>query len=184
MARVDLETAARLLLAGGVGVIPTDTVYGLVASIGFPEAVERIYRIKKRDPAKACLVLISKIKEVENFNCQLGTVGKKMIDDHWPGPVSLVFDLDENEDLEYIHRGLGSLALRCPDHKDLCQFLDQTGPVLAPSANPEGLSPARTVDEAEAYFGKLVDFYVDGGLLTSEPSSIIKVSGSEVFILR
>jgi L-threonylcarbamoyladenylate synthase len=80
-----------------------------------------------------------------------------------------------NRKLEYLHRGTKTLAFRLPKDGKIRKFLGKTGPLVAPSANPEGKKPARNVREAQGYFGSAVDFYLDGGLVKAEPSTLIEI---------
>lgn len=89
-----------------------------------------------------------------------------------------------NDQFFYLHRGIKSLAFRLPKNKNLLKLLKQTGPLIAPSANPEGLPTPETLNQAIAYFGEQVKFYVDGGTLTSQPSTLIKLENDQVVVLR
>lgn len=85
---------------------------------------------------------------------------------------------------EYLHRGTKTLAFRFPKKKSLVNLLEKTGPLVAPSANPQGLPPASTAKEAKAYFGETVDFYISGGKPRKKPSKIVRISGGGLEILR
>lgn len=171
-----------LLKQGAVGVIPTDTVYGIVALTSNPVAVERLYAIRGRNPAKACIVLIA--KQTEIFGHKNWTnLEKQTTQQYWPGPVSIILPADAEVPF-YLHRGLYSLAYRMPDYPALHQLLMQTGPLLAPSANPEGLPPATTLAEAQAYFGNKVDFYIDGGVRNAPPSRLLAFKEGKLVVLR
>jgi tRNA A37 threonylcarbamoyladenosine synthetase subunit TsaC/SUA5/YrdC len=88
-------------------------------------------------------------------------------------------------ELEYLHMGKRSLAVRIPDDPKLRSLLEKTGALLTSSANQPGQPPANTVDEATAYFGDDVDFYVDGGDLSGHaPSTVIRVIDDAIEILR
>src|SRR5204863_149383 len=67
------------------------------------------------------------------------------------------------EKFEYLHRGTNTLALRLPKDESLQNLLKKTGPLIAPSANVEGLPPAKNITDAKKYFGDGVDLYIDGG---------------------
>ncbi len=70
-------------------------------------------------------------------------------------------------------------------NKKLFSLLQKTGPLVAPSANPQGLTPASNIKEAKKYFGDRVDFYIAGGTLISKPSTIIKINkNGEIEVLR
>ena len=101
----------------------------------------------------------------------------------WPGKVSAILPCPSRE-FSYLHRGTKTLAFRLPKKGDLRELLKKTGPLAAPSANPEGLEPAKTVKEAKGYFGDAVDFYIDEGRLASLPSTLIAIENDRVVIKR
>lgn len=168
---------------GGVGVIPTDTIYGLVGKALDKKVVERIYKIKGRKPDKPLIILVSSLKDLELFNIDLDHKIKKLLSKYWPGKVSIILPCPKKE-LTYLHRGTNTLAFRFPGFPELTNLIKQTGPLVAPSANPEGLKPASGVTDARNYFGNEVDFYVEGGSLKSEPSTLIAINKNTVEILR
>ncbi len=168
------ENLIEVLKGDGVAVMPTDTLYGVVGRAENPETVERIYAIRKRSPKKPCIILIGDMRELEKFKIELSDKQKEIIESYWPGPVSIVLDCP-NEKFSYLHRGTKTLAFRLPALEDLRDLLIQTEPLIAPSANPEGEMPAKSIEEAKNYFGDLVNLYVDGGVLEGKPSKIIRL---------
>ncbi len=171
------------LKLGGVGVIPTDTIYGIVAQAFRPKAVDRIYDIKGRQGNKPFIVLISSLNDLRKFKVQLSEDDKSFLLKCWPGAVSVILPVP-NSDLEFLHRGEKTLAFRWPNKADLVEIIKEVGPLVAPSANPEGEKPATTIAEAKTYFGHNVDFYEDGGTLESEPSTLIRLTKDTVEVLR
>lgn len=171
-----------LLRDGGIGVIPTDTVYGVVASARRPAAIERLYRVRKRDAHKACIVLVGSRSQIDD------TAAWQPIDWHvtkryWPGPVSIVVPTS-GKTPAYLFHGDQSPPYRLPDDPQLRVLLNRVGPLVAPSANLQGEPPALNLEQAQAYFGKSVDFYVDGGELHNQPSTLITTQGGKITILR
>jgi len=78
-----------------------------------------------------------------------------------------------------------SLAVRIPDNKDLQNLLQQTGPLLTSSANQPAAPPATTIEQAQKYFGKEVDFYIDGGDVSGrQPSTIIRIIDDAIEVIR
>jgi hypothetical protein len=73
----------------------------------------------------------------------------------------------------YLHRGTNSIAFRLPNKQELLDFLKSHGPLVAPSANPEGLPPAQTIAEAKNYFGNNLDFYIGGAKRLTGPASTL-----------
>ncbi|MDD4606937.1 MAG: L-threonylcarbamoyladenylate synthase [Patescibacteria group bacterium] len=168
---------------GQVGILPTDTLYGLVGSALNSRSVERIYQIKKRDLTKPLIVLISSIQDLNLFKIKLEKWHKDFLEKYWPGEVSVILNCP-NEEFKYLHRGSQTLAVRLPDKPDLIDLIQQTGPLVAPSANPENSAPALNIQQAQNYFGQQVDFYVDQGELNSSPSTLVDLTGEEIKVLR
>ena len=172
------------LKQGNIGVIPTDTLYGLVANARNEEAVERVYRLKGRTPGKPCIILISSFDDLAQFDVIVSKKRREVLCRYWPGPVSCVLPCGANTP-EYLHRGTGTVAFRFPNDAGLQGFLREAGPLIAPSANPEGLPPATTVKEARVYFRNRVSFYVDGGVRIGPASTLIALgSDDSVTVIR
>jgi L-threonylcarbamoyladenylate synthase len=182
---VTFEEAALGIQAGNIGVVPTDTLYGVVGSALRKDVVERIYAVRGRDADKPCIILLAHAEDVQKFEIVPAEDVQKMIDRYWPGAVSIVLPCDD-ERFAYLHRGKKSLAFRVPDpkHTELVAFLEKTGPVVAPSANRQGKEPAVTLVQAQEYFGHEIDVYVDGGLCQGEPSTVISFESGSVNVLR
>ena len=165
-------SVADCLIGGGIVVARTDTIYGFLAQASNETAVERVYRLKDRDEHKSPIVLISSLTDLydtPNDGIQ------KLCRDKWPGKVSIIIP-SKNAPV-WIRRENNSVAYRLPEHKDLQVLLSKTGPLIAPSANPEAHVPAMSVEEAYDYFGELVDVYVDGGYVYNDaPSQLLLVT--------
>ena len=174
----------QTLKNGGVVVMPTDTIYGLVGLAENESTVNRIYDIRNRDLKKPCIILIGDIEELKKFSINLTEAEKNKLMEFWPGPVSVVLDCD-NSKLAYLHKSTNTLAFRIPAQEELRALLVKTGPLVAPSANLATRSPSETMDEAREYFGDKVDLYEDGGLIKSKASRVIRLhKDGGVSILR
>jgi L-threonylcarbamoyladenylate synthase len=168
------EKLIKTLKQNKVAVMPTDTIYGIVGRAENRELVERIYSTRKRAPHKPCIILIGEIDELQKFSIKLSVKQKSELVKYWPGPVSIIFDV-LGDSLEYLHRGTKTLAFRLPLDQELRNLLLEVGPLIAPSANIEGLNPSTNIKEAKKYFEDLVDLYVDKGEITGRASKIIKL---------
>jgi L-threonylcarbamoyladenylate synthase len=177
------KEAARILRRGGVGVVPTDTLYGISASVFCPEAIARIYRLRKRNPKKPLIILISSLGDLKKLGIYPKPKTYKLITNLWPGKVSVVLPC-RGKKFSYLHRGTKTLAVRLPQNARLRSFLRKTGPLVSTSVNPEGLPPAKTVSQARRYFGDELDFYIDAGRLDSPPSTLVSFVGGKVKVLR
>jgi len=169
---------------GGVGVLPTDTLYGLVGSALSKKAVTRIYKLKQRVPNSPFLILISDVSDLKLFGVKMPEVPPRALR-FWPGMVTVVLPCPTlSKGLSYLRPLNGTLAFRLPKLKWLGQLLKQTGPLVAPSCNTKAKPPAVTIKQAKAYFGKQVDFYFDKGLLQGQPSTIISLENGKTKVLR
>ena len=173
----------KLIKSGGVGVLPTDTIYGIVASANNKKSIERIYKLKERNKEKPFIILVSSFKDLENLGVETDNKAVETLKKYWPGKVSVVLPIKDSS-LEYLHRGKNSLAFRLPDYPELTKLIKETGPLVAPSANPEGMEPAKTIDKAKKYFGDNLDFYVDAGKIEGSASTLISIKEGKVNLLR
>ena len=174
----------EILKNGGVGVIPTDTIYGLVGSTFSRTAVERIYKIKNRPDDSPFIILISSLKDLESFDIKINKEQAKILKKFWPGKVSIILSC-KSAKYKYLHRGTKSLAFRFPNKRSLIEIIRKTGPLVAPSANLSNEKPAENIKEAKKYFGDNVDFYLADGILKSNPSTLIRLDkNSEIIVLR
>ena len=179
---IETRKIVQFLKSGKIGVMPTDTIYGIVGSAQNPETVERIYTLRKRNVNKPMIILISSLKDLKKFNIELTEKQNDFLKKIWPNPVSVILPC-KDEKFKYLHRGKGSLALRMPKDNKLHELLKQTGPLVAPSANFEGDEPSQNILQAKKYFEERVAFYVDGGEIKSKPSTILELKDSGSFIL-
>jgi len=166
---------------GSVAVLPTDTLYGIVARAADQTAVTRLYELKKRE-GKPGTIIASSLEQLELLGLKKRYL--KAVEQYWPGSVSVVIPCAEPK-LNYLHQGKNSLAVRIPDKTYLQEILDRTGPLLTSSANNPGEEPASSVAEAKKIFGEKIELYVDGGNLSgNQASTVIRIVDDEVEVLR
>jgi L-threonylcarbamoyladenylate synthase len=171
--------AAHLRKNGEIAVIPTDTVYGVVGRASDIKSVERLYELKRRENKPGTLVAFD-IEQLVALGVERAHL--EAVEKFWPGPVSVIVPCGAN--LEYLHQGKGSLAIRIPSNEWLRTLLKETGPLITSSANQPGEPPATTVDEAKRYFGDKVTWYEDHGTIDRDPSTIIRVVEGNIEVVR
>lgn len=170
----DNRKLIETLEKGGVVVMPTDTLYGVVGKAQNFAVVEHIYTLRKRSPNKPCIILIGDISELEKFSITLSEEQKNIIK-NFSLPTSFILDCPR-EEFAYLHRGTNTLAFRIPLNENLRKLLLQVGPLIAPSANLETTPPSENISMAKKYFGNSVDLYIDGGTITNKASKILKLN--------
>jgi L-threonylcarbamoyladenylate synthase len=176
-----MSLAKQINVPGTVGVIPTDTVYGLVARAADQAAVNRLYKLKDRENKPGTLVAAN-IGQLEELGLKHRYL--KAVEEFWPGAVSVIIPVSD-PGLSYLHQGKMSLAVRIPKDTRLQELLKETGPLLTSSANAPGKPTANTIEQAQQYFGDKVDFYENGGDLSDrKPSTVIRILDDAIEVLR
>jgi len=183
IAGAKLTEIAEQIKDGAIAVIPTDTIYGIVGSALNSKTVEKIYKLRKRNSSKPMILLVESEKQILELGVKLSAGQIELLSKIWPNPISVVIDAPSQK-FNYLHRGKQSLAFRVPDNGWLLELLKITGPIVAPSANFEGKDPARDIEEAREYFNDAVEFYIDAGELKSKASTVVKLEGSKLVVLR
>jgi len=181
-----LDKAANLLLAGGLVIVPTETVYGIAALASDGAAIERIYQIKGRPENKALLAHVDGLEMAAKL-AKMNPLAEILIAKFWPGPLTLVLPKIASANIhENAGGGLPSIAVRCPDHdftKNLIAKLNQ--PLVAPSANFSGEPPPASLSDLSEQIANNVDMIVDGGTcISGKPSTLIDLTTDKPQILR
>jgi len=177
-----IREAGRLVLGGGVIVYPTDTVYGLGCDPMNGLAAERLFTIKGRG-GKPVPVLCDGFDSASRL-VRLSGVALRLAKKYWPGALTIVLPL-MMELPELIHQGSGTLAVRVPNSRRCLELISACGGnLIGTSANKSGKPACRTAHEALRSIGEEVDLILDGGRLSEKESTVVKVSGNRVELLR
>lgn len=152
----EFDQITKSLTDGGIAVVRTDTIYGIIALAANEQAVEKVFKAKNRNPSKQCIVLVANSEDIPQYGEHVAQVSASSAT-----PTSVIIPATSQP--EWLLRGGDTIAYRVVRDHFLKSVVASVGPVIAPSANPEGLAPARTVQQAIDYFGDHVDCYVDGG---------------------
>ena len=179
-----LAEAAASLRKGDLAVIPTDTVYGLAADAFSPPAVTSLLAAKGRGRQMPPPVLVGTVRAATALVEDLSAFGKDLIDEFWPGGLTLVMRANRNLIWD-LGDTKGTVAVRMPLHELALELLKETGPLAVSSANRSGSPPATTAADAEAQLGDAVAVYLDGGPCSGDvPSTIVDLTGVVPKLLR
>lgn len=162
---------------GAVILVPTETVYGLIAKADDQIAKERIYQLKKREENKRLGWFVPNWEKVDKYGIMLNDIGKNLAKKYFPGPLTLIAPKDDGS----------TQSIRTPNHPLLLAILQKIDcPLWQTSANASGFPDAKNVNDAISMLDGEVDLAIDGGPLekNSSSSTIISVVDSTPKILR
>ena len=181
----DVARVAAALNAGRVAIVPTDTVYGVAASLEHPAAITRIFAAKGRPDDKPIPILVDSPASAERYVSAISAAARRLMIAFWPGPLTIVMPA-ANAVPEDCLAGGSTVGLRLPDHSALRELLTACGGALAvTSANRSGCPETQSPEAAYAALRAHVDIVLDcGELPDSEPSTVVEPSGAQPRIIR
>jgi L-threonylcarbamoyladenylate synthase len=182
---VPVGEIAAALLEDAVAAYPTETFYALGAAVFSRRAVEKVYRLKKRDAGKPLSVIASDLDMVGEISASLPPAFRALAGEFWPGPLTLVL-LAAARLPDFLLGPGRTIAVRIPPLPWLRALVREVGePLTATSANLSGEKELADPAEVAAVFRGKVDVIVDGGPAPGgAPSTIVDLTSSEPRILR
>jgi L-threonylcarbamoyladenylate synthase len=179
-----IRRAAETLASGGLVAFPTDTVYGLAASIDRADAVARLYTAKGRPLDRPIPVLVSSREQVGRLASTVDRRAEPLMEHFWPGALTIVLPAAGWLPGEVV-RDTGQVGVRMPDHPQALAIIAAAGGALATtSANRSGEPEAATAAEVRTTLGEAVDLIIDGGPAGRVPSTVVSVVGDRLHLLR
>ena len=177
-----VDEMAQILKNDGVISIPTDTVFGICASINSKIAYSKLIKIKRRPLNKAFPVMCSNIEQIKSIAI-VDEIAEKLIKTFMPGPITLV--LKKSSTLpEYVTNGKDTIAVRMASSKTIEELITKIGsPLFMTSANQSGQLECSNLDEIEKACPSL-DGMMEGEVFYSMGSTIVDCSSKEIKILR
>jgi L-threonylcarbamoyladenylate synthase len=181
----NFSAAMEALRRGGVIVYPTETLYGLGADALHSAAVERVFELKGRDPNNPISVLLADNEMLRALVVAIPVAAQTLMARFWPGPLTLVLPGRKNLPKPLLNP-TGGVGVRISSQPIATRLVRTLGhPLTATSANPSGKEPARTVREANNYFARDIEVFVDGGTLKSKRgSTVVEVMDDVIKIIR
>lgn len=171
----DIKKASEIIRRNGIVIYPTETVYGIGASIFSPEALERIFEIKKRDRDKPISIAVSDFGMMDEL-VYMGETEKRFMKKFLPGPVTFILRKKKKVP-DILTSGSGYVGIRFPDHSTTIRLIELAGvPITSTSANVSGETPPRKADEIRIN----ADYIIDGGECTGEPSTVVDLENNRI----
>lgn len=178
-----ISRVASSLKDGKVIAYPTDTTYGIGCSIFCKKSIERIYLMKQRDRRKPFSVICSSLSEISQY-AKISNSAFKIIKRFLPGGYTFIFEATrEVPDLLLTRQK--TVGIRMPDNKICHDLVTALGnPIITTSANLSGKEPDGDPRNISDTFGNQLDFVIDGGILTTDVSSVVSLIGERPEVLR
>lgn len=180
-----LSEAIEALRRGEVIVFPTETFYGLGADALNAAAVEQVVFLKGRDPERPIPILVADRKMLESVVADVPLIALRLMDCFWPGPLTLVLAAGKSLPEPLLNRK-GGVGVRISSHPVAAHLVGALGrPLTATSANLSGKEPARTNEEALAYFSGRLKIFLDGGRLKgTKGSTVVEIVHNQWRVIR
>lgn len=171
--REEAERAAACLLAGGVVLLPTDTVYGLAVHPEHDESVTRLFAMKGRPRSRNLPVMISSMDQIVSLGGVMSRAAELLLQSKYvPGPLTLAIGVSEEKLVPWL-RGRDEFAVRMPDDERLLAVIDMTGPLLVTSANLHAEQVRESVTDILSTLVSEPDLIIDDGNRDTVPSTLV-----------
>lgn len=179
----DLEITLR---SGGIVIVPTDTVYGLVGDAANEEVINNLFQIKQRSREKAFPIFVKDVAAARKY-AYISDAKSRFLKKIWPGPITAIFHRKDGLP-PILTGGLDTIGIRIPRHYFLAKLISRMdGPLVQTSVNVSGQAPIKSAADIEGIFWHSkygVEYMADGGTLETNPSAVIDFTGKNPIVLR
>jgi len=181
----DVQTAADILLSGGLVVCPTESVYGLAVDAANEEAVKRLFLVKRRQPGLPILILLPSAEALSKYAAHIPSVARRLIEEFWPGGLTIVFEARQTVS-SLLTAGTGKIGVRLSIHPVATALAQAAGAAITgTSANMSGFPACCNAKEVLRVFEEKVDLVLDcGEVKGGGGSTILDVTFDPPRILR
>lgn len=185
---LQIQEAIECLKKGEVIAYPTETVYGLGADATNPKAIQKIFDLKGRSDQFPISILIHSFEVLPKYVKPFPMRVQELIDQFWPGPLTLVFQAKEDVFPQALLAGTGKIGIRVSSDPVALKLCQEFGlPITTTSANPSGKNPAQSAEEVHSYFLNSLPLKgcIDGGERKSRTvSTVLDISIEPFQIIR
>lgn len=158
-----LNLAVKCLKESGIVAFPTETFYGLAVDPDSPEAINNLFKIKKRQADKPLLLLVENRDQLLTIAEDIPSEYVSLMDKYWPGPLTLIFPAQKHVSRQ-LSGNSGTIGVRISSNSVATELVRRMGkPITATSANISGGQSPRTAREVSSVFGDRLCHIVDGG---------------------
>lgn len=168
---------------GNLVIMPTDTVYGIMADALNEDAINKVFIAKKREN-KPLILLVSSIDMLKKYVKEVNELQMKLIEKYWPNTLTIIFDKNDNLS-NNLTCGLETVGIRMPNNRLLLDIMNKTNkPLISTSANISNHEVITSTDLIEEELRNKISYILDDGIKTNISSTIVKVEDNKIHILR
>jgi len=179
-----VRRAADVLRDGGVLIYPTDTTYGIGCDLFNKKAIERVYRIKEAEPDKPLSFICADLKDLSEYASGVSRYAYQTMRRLLPGPYTFVLKASRLVPKIMISRQK-TVGIRIPDNRICLDIVREFGhPIINTSVSSPKDEVLSDPEQIHAQYGKIVDLVIDGGILLSDLSSVVDLSGEVPIVIR
>ena len=178
-----VQRAVEALQEGALVVLPTDTVYAVVADAFQRGATQRLLGVKGRGRQVPLSLLIRNPRQVIGLASDTPETAERLMASYWPGPVALVLPAQPDMPWELGKTG-DAITLRMPAHELLLAIAAEVGPLACSAANRRGEPSPTSAEEVQRQMGDAVDFIVDAGVCSPDMTTIVDCTRDQIHVLR
>ncbi len=179
-----IRRVVEVLQNGGVIAYPTDTVYGFGCSLYNKKAIERIYQIKRSEKNRPFSFICADLKDISLYS-RVSNYGYKTMKRLLPGPYTFILEGTKLVPKIMLNPKRKTAGIRVPNHPIALALVQELGhPIISTSATLPGGGILYDPADIDQKLGKLLDLIIDGGILVSEPSSVIDLTEDIPKIIR
>jgi tRNA threonylcarbamoyl adenosine modification protein (Sua5/YciO/YrdC/YwlC family) len=180
-----IKQAAQILQSGGIGAVPTDACYALVARLDDKAAADRLRRIRGIDEKHHMTLLCRDLSEIAVY-AQVDNAQYRLLKAATPGPYTFILEATREVPRRLSHPSRKTIGLRLPQNAIAQALLEELGqPLLSMTLTlPGDEQPLSDLDEIRARLDRQIELIIDGGAGSLEPTTVIDLSGPEPALIR
>jgi len=180
-----ISKAVEVLLGGGIIIYPTDTAFGIGCLLDKPDAVDRLFTIRRRPLSQAAPVLVSSKEMALEYLSDTPDIVRLLMDKYWPGALTIVSQCQQEKACSPVRGGGTTIGVRMPNHSTALLVIERCGvPILGPSANFHGNPTPFIKKDLDPELIKLVDLVLPGECLNHNVSTVVDCTGQNLSIIR
>jgi len=182
---INILQAIQVLKDGGIVIFPTDTAFGIGCRIDNHDAVDRLFRLRKRPTTQAMPVLVSSEAMALPYLLSPSNVVRHLMKTYWPGGLTIISASHTDRVYSPIRGGTNAVGLRMPNHKEALDIITAVGvPIVGPSANFHGGKTPFRFEDLDETLIKLADFVLEGVCYSTIASTIVDCTTDPYTIIR